>query len=284
MKGDSLNGLKFELKEAQNDINDFKRKLNDKLLDLTMAYECKEKDHLLHNSQLTLQKEKERIKIIGIIAFALLFILVVISSFFIYSRRKNIQLSKLLKENSFLIGESNHRIKNNLQLIVPLIGRELYKSKKTNPELQEISDKIKTIAVLHQHLYVNDSREKISIPVYLKSIEKNIKSALIEDEIELNLQVDDFELPIEKSVYLGLLITELITNSLKHAFSTINTKNININVQQDNDNVLFHYKDNGAGLAKGEAPHLVDILTTQLKSEVHIVSDLGYQLKLVFKK
>ena len=137
---------------------------------------------------------------------------------------------------------------------------------------------------MHQHLYANDSNEKISIPVYLKSIEKNMKSALIEDEIELNLQVDDFELPIEKSVYLGLLITELITNSLKHAFSTINTKNININVQQVNDNVLSHYKDNGAGLAKGEVPHLVDILTKQLKSEVHIVSDLGYQLKLVFKK
>lgn len=281
---DSLNGLINMVKEAQADVKYRESQTQNKLTELTTAYNVELKDKLISEKEIELIKAKSE-KQIYLYIGALFFVITLVIIYYTYkTNKKNKLLANLIKENNFLIGESNHRIKNNLQLIISLIGRKIFKSKKSNPELLEIADKIKSIAALHQHLYINDSKEKIAIGNYLKSIQNIMKSSLIDDGIQLNIEIKEFEIDIEKAVYLGLLVTELITNSLKYAFLNKSEKLISITLYQSNDRVYFHYKDSGVGLQQGKMPALVEVLTKQLKAEIHNVSDLGYQLKLVFKK
>lgn len=285
LKGDSLNGLKSELNESKNSVLDAEQRLNNKLFELTTAFESKRKDAQLEKSQLELASEKKHQRAIILVSALLLLLVITLSVFMLISKKKNKLLKNLLKENEFLIGESNHRIKNNLQLIISLIGREIYKSDSAKQELQGISEKINSIAALHQQLYINESKKSISVKDYLRSIESNFKSGLIQENVLLTLEVDDFDMPVDKSVYLGLLVTELIINSIKHAFVNSKNKVIKISAWKANDSSIhLNYQDNGAGLKVGQSPSLVNLLLKQLKASITLNNTIGYSLNIKFNK
>jgi two-component sensor histidine kinase len=282
---DSLNGLKYRLKEAQADVKFREVQSKNKLEELTTLYKVEAKDKLLAQNQEALLRAKNEKKFYTFIGILLLVIILLIVIYSFITSRKNRQLAKLIKENEFLVGESNHRIKNNLQLIISLIGREIYKSDTAKQELQGISEKINSIAALHQQLYINESKKSISVKDYLKSIESNFKSGLIQEEVQLILEIEDFEMAVDKSVYLGLLVTELIINSLKHGFKTKKGKIIKISTWKASDSVIhFNYQDNGSGLKEGQTPSLVNLLLKQLKASITLNNTIGYSLNIKFNK
>lgn len=284
--GDSLNYFKYNFLEADYSTLDAEQRLKNRILDLTMDYEAREKDALIEKSKNEITRKRQQNKII--VFLGLLLVVILFGVFYVYllTRKKNRALNHLLKENEFLAGESNHRIKNNLQLIISIIGREIHKSKDSKPELIAISDKINSIATLHQHLYLNDSKEKIAIGSYLNSIVENFDGSDYLREIDLKFDVKDFDLPIEKSVYLGLLITEMLTNSIKHAFPEDfqKAKEISFSVSIEGDEILLEYMDNGIGLKIDQQPALVKLLTQQLKGKVSQKESYeGYYILLNFK-
>ncbi|MCB0801830.1 MAG: sensor histidine kinase [Flavobacteriales bacterium] len=281
---DSLTGYKYMVKEARSDVKYRESFAKNKLAEITTAYQVEAKDKLIAQNREELLEADKTMSFY----FYLGVLLVTITLFIIFysykTKRKNKLLAKLVNENNFLIGESNHRIKNNLQLIISLIGREIYKSDQAKNELREVSEKINTIAALHQLLYVKDTKDKISLKSYLKSIEDNFNSGFIEDGIKLSLEVEDFEMPIERSVYLGLLVTELITNSLKYAFKGNDEKIIKLSAWKSNSNTInLIYKDNGIGLKSGESPALVNLLLKQLRASVTAKNTMGYSLFIKFE-
>lgn len=282
---DTLTALKYQIKESQADVMYREVQSKNKLEELTTLYKLEEKDKLLAKNQEELLRANDEKKFYSFIGVLLSIIILLIVTYSYITSRKNKQLAKLIKENEFLIGESNHRIKNNLQLIISLIGREIYKSDTAKSELQGISEKINSIAALHQQLYINESKKSISVKDYLKSIENNFKSGLIQEGVQLTLEVEDFEMPVDKSVYLGLLVTELIINSLKHGFKTTKAKIIKISTWKATDNVVhFNYQDNGSGLKEGESPSLVNLLLKQLKASITLNNTIGYSLNIKFNK
>lgn len=282
--GDSLSGLKFRLLEAQTDVKFRDVQSKNNLEELTTQYKVEVKDKLIAEKEGKLVKANEEKKFffyIGVLLF-IIFILTIIYS--IKTKRKNKLLAKLIKENDFLVGESNHRIKNNLQLIISLLGREIFKGTENSEKLGEISDKINAIATLHQQLYLDESKDTIRLDHYIKQLKENLNSNLIGEEIIIELEVCDCIVTMDKAVYIGLLITELVTNSIKYAFKNIENKSIKIIVDEKEKKLYLHYKDSGVGIKNNETPALVNLITKQLKAEIHSVSNLGYQLKLVFKK
>ncbi|GEM_PF-2155993 len=286
-KGDSLKYHRNKYKQAYfNHLLD-QQIYRSKILDLNTKYATKEKEAAFNKQKASLIKTESRHQTTLIILGCAALTTITLAYFYFITKRKNKKLATLAEENSFLVGESNHRIKNNLQLIISLIGRELYKEKDDRESLKEVSDQITSIATLHQHLHVNDSKEKVNIDAYLANILENFKSLNYFENIEVNVRLEKIELKVDQAVYLGLLLTELVTNSVKHAFQNkSNTaKLISINLLKKKSNIELCYQDNGVGLAKTQEPKLVSLLCKQLKAkfELNTGDAEGFKLHLIQK-
>jgi two-component sensor histidine kinase len=280
--GDSVNYYKNSFWEAHHNTLYTENLLQNKIHELNTEYESEKKDILLSNNKLDMRAERLRNQVNLIFSFLLLVIVVTLSITYSNIRKKNLKLKKLVTENDFLIGESNHRIKNNLQLIISLIGREIYKSKEQNSDLVEISEKINSIASLHQHLYLNDSKESINVKSYVQSIIENFNQLNYYDSIDLEINLDDFEMKIDKEVYLGLLITELFTNSIKHAFpeGIKKSKLITLDIKHKSNSIELLYRDNGIGLEPGSEPSLIQLIVMQLQANIKDSEQSGFVLNL----
>lgn len=224
---------------------------------------------------------QKRILILTII-IAILSISVIL--FFIFYTRKirsnNKKLTTLSKENIFLLSEANHRINNNLQLIIILISDQL---KELDPKAQEaihrILSKIESIATLHRHLYQSNNNHTVNGGDYLLDVLNNFSEIFIENKIQTNFKIDKTPIPNDQAIYLGLLVTELIINSLKHAFKNQDDKLISFNFTVEESFLNFEYKDNGQQVSgKTIKPKLVNRLCRQLKIDYTICTDNGFYL------
>lgn len=228
----------------------------------------------LKNRELELKKNKQnRIYfVLAILLVSILLILILVYS--VRTRRTNSKLQSLLNENQFLLGESNHRIKNNLQLIIALIYQEMEKQKVDFEEsaLFAIVEKIEAVSSLHKQLYTNDSKQMIRIDTYLEEIKVNFDNFFRKREIEVTFDIEPLEISINKSLYLGILCTELILNSLKHAFNQQKTeKKISLILKKEQGRIRFQYSDSGPGLKSYNTPlKLVHLMSQQMRFEYEI--------------
>ncbi len=266
---------------------------NDKMLEYESKYDVIEKENVLikKNEQLAIMEQQlanEKAITINIVSVAILIslLIVVVILFYIKSRKKNIQLEKISNENEFLLGEANHRINNNLQLIIVLVEDELHKYANTldvSLPLEKVLTKLEAISTLHRQLYKADEKNKIEINNYLMGIKQNFNDIFMAHKVQANFVIDSILLSTNTALYLGLLVTELCTNSLKHAFKEQSQKKIKL-ILNVNDNVLhFEYSDNGKTNWPGKVlkPKLVDKLCRQLKVNYKITYNNGFVFKFL---
>lgn len=234
----------------------------------------------LTESQTTINQVKNNQLLLLVII--LFFVLGMISLFF-YSKKikiANKQLDFLSKENAFLLNEANHRINNNLQLIVILISDELRKldgNERLN--VKKILSKVESIATLHRHLYQSKNKNEIEISNYLNEIKVNFEELFEEKAITVNFHTEERVINIDQGLYLGLLLTELFINTLKYAFKEQVSRKIEVKVSTQKSGYQFVYKDNGkesVGIAI--QPRLVDKLCRQLKVVYTINTREGFEL------
>lgn len=179
--------------------------------------------------------------------------------------KKELQIS--LSEKEMLLKEVHHRVKNNLQIISSIVN--LQSSYINDPDASEIFKetqyRIKAIALLHQKLYESKSLTMIDFGMYLRDIITSIFSAFMSDNsrIILELDIDDIELGIDYSIYLGLIFNELITNVIKHAFPGIRNGRLFVSVKQ-NEQIEIIVRDNGIGLPENMDIFNIDSLGMQL--------------------
>jgi hypothetical protein len=138
---------------------------------------------------------------------------------------KTKELEKLLKEKEILLKEVNHRIKNNLQLLVSMLNLQSnYVEDQTLRDLLNVScQRIITIATIHQNLYENINDFSINLNKFVREIVRSLLNLYNDhnDKVKMNYEIEDVELSLNYSVNISLIINELITNSLKHAFNGI---------------------------------------------------------------
>jgi len=280
--GDSLKRYKYDALGKAESIESMNQMSNSQLLKLETEYETKEKEAALGQQKIELESgEKERTNLFYLIC-GLGVVLILIFYFFIAIRRKNKRLNKLLEENEFLVGEANHRIKNNLQIIVSLVAREIYKEDNEEIDaLRNIGSKIESIATLHQQLYINEEKSEINLNDYMESLVESLEPIYAAKGIELEMKVQkSLDYNVTKSMYIGLLFNELVINSIKHAFEgKPDSKQIKLSVTREGEKILFEYSDNGIGLAKESKPKLIDMLCRQIKSKYEIQNSDGFNFK-----
>lgn len=162
------------------------------------------------------------------------------------------ELEKLYNYQSTLLSEVHHRIRNNLQLIISLLT--LQKAKLVNGIDPGILDmlcyRINSIALIHEQLYNSKEFDKIDVDLYVNDLQNNFISLLSEKEVVIAHKINNIELNLETITPLGLIWSELISNSLKYNQNN-NQLKIYFDLVKNGDVYLMHYYDNGTGYPNG---------------------------------
>ncbi len=210
------------------------------------------------------------------------------------------KLTALLKEKTVLLKEIHHRVKNNLQLISSLFSLEYQKAaadESTKNVLYDSKLRIQTISRVHEFLYQTENLQDIAMRKYMERLIVEMRSAMADmpfstadkngsrgfgpADIRFVLEADDIDLSVEQAIPCGLIINELVSNSVKHAFpQEQKEKAVTLFLHKDNETIRFGVKDNGRGLpadflqddSKSLGVQLISTLTAQLKGEIIIDS------------
>ena len=205
---------------------------------------------------------------------------------------KQEELSRELNNRDILLRELFHRVKNNLQIISSLLSMQ---SKKVNDKsaketFQNSIQTIKSMSLIHEKLYKSDNLEVIDFNDYISSLIEYMKQNLQVNDIKFNIGCDEMMVTLDKAVPIGLIINEVLTNSIKYAFDKSKEKKlININMYNDDKKLVLKISDNGKGinfheLKKGFGFKLIDSLVKhQLKGEIDYYNDNGLYYVFKFK-
>lgn len=215
------------------------------------------------------------------------------------TEKKHVQqrMEVSLKEKEVLLREVHHRVKNNMQVISSILNLQ---SSYVSDEyaltlLKESQNRIKTMAYIHESLYQNKSFSSVDFSDYVYTLVNNIVQSYSAstEKIKLELNIDKVSLSLDSSIPAGLIINELITNAIKHAFPGDKQGIITFNLRCENNFVFLELKDNGVGFAPGidfENSHslglqLVNTLIEQIEGQLKFKSkkDQGTEVLVTFK-
>ena len=201
------------------------------------------------------------------------------------------EIRRSLQEKELLLREIHHRVKNNLQIISSLLSiqeRQL-ESEELSDVLRESRERIRSIALVHEHLYRSTNLRTIRIRNYLNNILSKLSQGQTHGkDVRISSSIEDLEFNLETSLPIGLMVNELVSNSLKHS----GADNITVELRSLNGTLELTVKDDGIGL---ESPkvleksgsmgwYLIRALTDQLDGELKIETEDGLSVSLRFRE
>lgn len=201
-----------------------------------------------------------------------------------------------LAEKILLLKEVHHRVKNNLQIISSLLDlqSDSIPDEQSRRYLRESQNRVRSMALIHERLYASGSLSTIDFGDYITDLTQYLFSSYAVDRkrISLHIQAGDCTLDIDRAIPCGLIVNELISNALKHAFPCAERGNIDVIVSVDEkEMVTLTVSDTGIGLPAGldiRKTHslglqLVEMLVRQLRGRIRMESTQnGAVFSLVF--
>ncbi|NND32942.1 MAG: hypothetical protein HKN76_10145 [Saprospiraceae bacterium] len=210
-------------------------------------------------------------------------------------KTQNLLISYALQEKDTLLREIHHRVKNNLQVISSLLSLQ---SKYIHDEnaidaLKQGQSRVRSMALIHQDLYQSDNLKGVNAQIYFSKLLDNLlHSYKIKDgDITMDVRVDPIILDVDTMIPLGLVINELISNALKHAFSSASDPTIKVRLQEVDELLVLEISDNGSGVAdinemqnKSFGFSLVKIFASKLKADLAMKSEAGFSVEMKIKQ
>ncbi|MFK8046447.1 MAG: histidine kinase dimerization/phosphoacceptor domain -containing protein [Crocinitomicaceae bacterium] len=201
------------------------------------------------------------------------------------------KLEKIIQQKEVLIAEINHRVKNNMAVILSLLNfqKEKAKDQYHSQLFSEFRNKVYSMAVVQQQLYSRDDFDCIELGQYIKELTENIYASYSQEQavcVELNL--DTVEVDVLKAIPCGLIVNEILTNSYKYAFGDKNLfPTLKVTLVKKNNQVEIVISDNGDGFnsqhsRNGMGLELVTGLAEQIDGSILINSEKGVQVELIF--
>ena len=211
------------------------------------------------------------------------------------SRQREEAIGAALREKDTLLRELYHRVKNNLQVISSMLNLQL----RTLPEaaartaLQESADRVRAMALVHEKLYQSKNLSSIALNDYIDDLCRQLGNAAGADQrgISLNAVAEPVDVGLQLAIPLGLVLNELLANSLRHAFPDGRRGSITVRLEHQADgSLLLCVADDGVGMPPGMSPattrslglKLVHALATQLDGKFQIQSGQGTTARLTF--
>jgi PAS domain S-box-containing protein len=197
------------------------------------------------------------------------------------------ELNKSLQEKELLLREIHHRVKNNLQIIISILRlqkRQITDSA-TLATLMDSESRVRSMALVHEKLYRSKDLEHIDIGDYLKALTQYLFTtyAVEQRRIAFSVAMSELSLDIQRAIPIGLILNELITNALKHAFPQGRKGEVRITGKKEEDRILIFIEDNGAGFPDGLdwrhtsslGMHLVMTLIEQVRGTIDLTTGSG---------
>jgi PAS domain S-box-containing protein len=197
-----------------------------------------------------------------------------------------------LATNKTLLRDVHHRVKNNLQMLCDL----LYLQMEAVPDpqhagvLRETYGRIYAIARLHEQLYQAMQRGEVNIPEYLARLLDGIQGLYPDVPIRFRGRDERLSLDLDRAIHVGLIVTELVTNALKHGFGGARSGEVEVRIRRLGDRIELQVQDNGAGLpaefnvagSRTLGLRVVHILSKRLEARIRVESRGGALFSLDF--
>jgi two-component system, sensor histidine kinase PdtaS len=284
--------------------------LNDSLMNIERAkalaeieekYEDEVNEKKIFQLELDKKESESQRNMIAFTSAILLIIIVFVLFSILRSKKtnkllslKNTQVQNALEDKDILLKEIHHRVKNNLQTISSLLNlQSRYVGDEAKAAVNEGKNRVKSMALIHQKLYQSDNLKGIMLPDYLQNLTKSLFESynINPDKVKLTSKVEPINLDVDTAIPIGLIINELISNSLKYAFSENGGGELSISLKNKDGLLELVVADNGVGFPKDyEAEksssfgmRLIRALGEKLESTLNIQSDNGTQVIMTFK-
>jgi len=205
-------------------------------------------------------------------------------------KETEIELLDTIAIKDTLFRELHHRIKNNLNIISSLLflKSQVTESSELKDFIRETKNRISSIAQTHDQLLKLEEVDQLYTTAYLEELIESIAKAysVNQDLYRLDIDIVNLKFSVDKIFILGLLVHEMLSNTLKYAFEPNQGGEIYFFLQKHEDHLVFRYGDNGRGLppgtdqSKSVGLNLIGLLSKQIDGELEIISTNGLEYKI----
>lgn len=201
-------------------------------------------------------------------------------------------LTTSVNEKDALLSEIHHRVKNNLAIVSGIFQLQIFNRNFTQATFENAVNRVQSIASIHEFLYSDNEFSSVKIDQYINELVKRLSVSYSElgNQIRVNVISDSILFKVDKAAPFALLLNELITNSLKHAYRPGDLGQIDITLTESRQGfVRFTYQDNGSGAkysskdSTGIGMQLIYALSDQLGGKLEIDYSPSFSLKTSFE-
>jgi len=205
------------------------------------------------------------------------------------------QIKATLREKEVMLKEIHHRVKNNMQVISSLLSiQSQYLADDRDLDLfRRSQDRVRSMALVHEKLYQTNDLAVIDFSLYVESLARNLMRSYQDDagNVRLESDVAGVFLGIDTAIPCGLIVNELVSNALKHAFPGERAGRLTIYMRQCEGSYVLEVGDDGAGLvhptgtrqSQSMGLQLVTLLTEQLDGAISLDTSRGTKFRITFK-
>lgn len=208
-------------------------------------------------------------------------------------REREAALTAALRQRDLLMAEIHHRVKNNLQVVASLLNLQAdrVRSPTVATEFASARDRVQALATLHRHLYLHQSFERISLRPFLEELSHQLGDALGAGPgtgVDIAIDAQDVEMESDQAISLALLLTEAVSNAMRHGFPEGRSGTISISLRIDGDMASLVVADDGVGLGEASADgdglglRLIEGFAGHLGGEAEITSENGTRIAVRF--
>jgi two-component sensor histidine kinase len=277
-------GLKGEIFTAESDH---------RIALLQTEFDVAQKEDTILLQQGTIKKQQSNQFLTWIVTGFLLFLLILGFIAIRNNRKKNIRLQHQNQEKEFLIKEIHHRVKNNLEMVSSLLSLQSthIDDLKIKENMHQIQNRIQSMSMIHQNLYQGTDLATIEMKNYFKNLGNYVLHSYgAEKNVLMVYDMQEIELDVDIATPIGLIVNELITNSLKYAFPGNHEGTITISLVRMPTHLELRVTDNGIGFNNGNqnngtgfGTQLIGLLTKQLDGRMLLHHKKGTSVSFEFQ-
>ena len=295
----------YEAILTQNEMNSqlLNENISNQITGLNIQYETEKKESEIERLELAdhfneVQLRRQRMAIIG-----LLLVIVLVGGLWYRIRRQKSQIesqskaiSIALSEKDTLLREIHHRVKNNLQFVSSLLNLQSrhVEDPTALTALREGQNRVKSMALIHQNLYQEDNLTGIEVKVYFEKLIQSLFTSynVAPNRIKLKIDIQNVNLDVDSVIPIGLIVNELVSNALKHAFPDNQSGFISVTLKEDSDHLFLGIADNGIGMdysdrsmfKKSFGYRLINAFQSQLDADLNINGESGTSIEMRIKE
>lgn len=208
-------------------------------------------------------------------------------------RKQRQQITAQSARLEVMMKELHHRVKNNLQIVSSLLSLQTHKLKNESAisVLKESQLRVQAMSFIHQRLYKTDNLTTVNMKEYLTDLAESLVASYgyHRDQFDLHIEVEKELMDIDKALPTGLIINEIITNSMKYAYEKVSRPALQIRLREENGQIILKVKDNGSGIDIEEwnkpsssfGKQLITALCRQLRAKQELVVDAGSAFTII---